>query len=84
MRRWVTLGIVALAAAMWCAPATGRADVGDPAQAAREIADARERANQSAQAYFDQQAKLDELDTEQQELTDRTDAAQQDVDELQD
>ena len=84
MRRWVTLGIVALAAAMWCAPATGRADVSDPAQAAREIADARERANQSAQAYFDQQAKLDELDTAQQELTDRIDAAQQDVDELQD
>src|SRR3954447_297717 len=82
MRRWV-VGIAVCAAAAWCVPATGRADDSDPVRAAHEIADARDRANQAAQAYFDQQSKLDALDTEQQELSDRIVGAQQDVDELQ-
>src|SRR3954447_2036614 len=83
MRRWVTLGIAVCAAVVWWVPATSRADVTDPVQAAREIADARDRADQAAQDYFDQASKLDQLATDQSDLTTRIAAAQRDVDDLQ-
>jgi len=82
MRRWLTLLLVISVATAWCAPAITHADDGDPAQAAREIADARERANAAAQVYFDQQSVVDELDTEQAQLSTQIAAAQQLVDEL--
>ncbi len=48
-----------------CAGSTAvRADEVTPAQAAKEIADARDRADSAAQAYFDQQSKVDRLTTE--------------------
>src|SRR4051794_37813402 len=82
MRRSVMLGIVACASVVWWVPAVGRAEVTDPLQVAREIADARDRADQAAQVYFDQESKLDQLDTDQADLTDRIAAAQRDVDDL--
>ncbi len=67
MRRFVPL-VLALCALAPMAPATAaRAD--DPAQqAAREIADARERANAAADAYFQSESRLDELSIETQTL----------------
>lgn len=82
MRRWPRLLCAACALALWAAPAVGRADDTDPAQAAREIADARQRANDAAKAYFDQQSKLDVLATDQDALDDQIAATQRQVDAL--
>src|SRR3954451_15131303 len=82
MRRWVRLVVATCSGALWCVPAAGHADDTDPAQAAREIADARQRANDAAQAYFDQQSTIDGLTTEQDALDVKIAAAQRDVDAL--
>lgn len=52
-------------------------------QAAREIADARERANAAADAYFEAESKLDTLDIERQRLADDVAELQGQVDDLQ-
>ena len=54
----------------------------DPVGVAKQIADARQRANDAAQAYFDQQSKIDQLDTDQATLNTKIVAAQRDVDAL--
>ncbi|MFT3854323.1 MAG: peptidoglycan DD-metalloendopeptidase family protein [Ilumatobacteraceae bacterium] len=82
MRRWARLIVIGAAVALWSVPALGRADDVDPAQAAREIADARQRANDAAGAYFDQEAKIAQLTDEQDALSVKISAAQRDVDEL--
>ncbi len=82
MRRWVSLLCAGAALAWCCVPAVAAADEADPGQAAREIADARQRADDAARLYFDQESKLDALGTEQDELQVRIDATQREVDEL--
>lgn len=82
MRRWARLIVIGAAVALWSVPAVGRADDVDPAQAAREIADARQRANAAAGAYFDQEAKIAVLTDEQDALSVKIAAAQRQVDEL--
>jgi murein DD-endopeptidase MepM/ murein hydrolase activator NlpD len=58
------------------------ADDSDAQRAAKEIADARERANAAATAVFDAESKLDELDMAEQQLTQEVAAMQVQVDQL--
>src|ERR1700749_2943953 len=83
MRRCLTLFVVAcLAASTAMVHVPVHADDTDPVQAAKDIADARDRANQAAQAYFDEESKIDDLNTAQAQLQTQIDAAQQAVDAL--
>ncbi|MEN9645639.1 MAG: hypothetical protein RL238_2308 [Actinomycetota bacterium] len=82
MRRFLPL-VLALSALVPVAPAhLVRAE--DPAeQAAREIADARERANAAADAYFQAESRLDQLSLEAQALEAEVADLQGQVDALQ-
>ena len=60
-----------------------RADDAAAEQAAREIADARERANAAADALFQAEADLDALDLQQAQLQLDVDALQAQIDQLQ-
>ncbi|MEQ1873300.1 MAG: peptidoglycan DD-metalloendopeptidase family protein [Ilumatobacteraceae bacterium] len=62
---------------------TGFADESDAQRAAREIADARERANQAADAYFEAESMLDGLEVEAQELQAKVVELENQVSELQ-
>jgi murein DD-endopeptidase MepM/ murein hydrolase activator NlpD len=59
------------------------ADDSDAQRAAKEIADARERANAAATAVFDAESRLDQLDIEQAALRQEVAVLQAQVDELQ-
>ena len=68
MRRLVAMSIVLCALVPMGSGPIVRADVSDAQQAAEEIAEARERANAAADAYFEAESLLDELEVEAQEL----------------
>ncbi len=53
----------------------GRADDTDAQKAAKEIADARERANAAADAYFASESRIDQLDLQQNQLQSEISAA---------
>jgi murein DD-endopeptidase MepM/ murein hydrolase activator NlpD len=76
--------LVGLALVLSVAPtAPGFADDSDAQRAAKEIADARERANAAATAVFDAESRLDQLDIEQETLRQEVAALQAQVDQLQ-
>jgi murein DD-endopeptidase MepM/ murein hydrolase activator NlpD len=61
----------------------GRADDTDAQKAAKEIADARERANAAADAYFASESRIDQLDLQQNQLQSEISALEGDVKALQ-
>jgi murein DD-endopeptidase MepM/ murein hydrolase activator NlpD len=79
---WAILaGMALLVPAVPSAPV--RADDSAAEQAAKEIADARERANAAADALFQAEADLDALDIQQAQLESEVAALQEQIDELQ-
>ncbi|MEO5899281.1 MAG: peptidoglycan DD-metalloendopeptidase family protein [Ilumatobacteraceae bacterium] len=83
MRRCLALLVVTCAVASMLTPSSvARADDGGPDAAATSIADARERADAAAQAYFDQESKLDQLNTDEDELQTSIAGLQATVDDL--
>lgn len=81
-RKALALGIVAALASLTGAPAGAQAD-DDPAErAAREIAEARERANQAAEEYFAAEARLERLQLDQEHLQDELAEVLIEVDDL--
>jgi murein DD-endopeptidase MepM/ murein hydrolase activator NlpD len=83
MRRPLAL-LVGLALVLSVVPAAPSfADDSDAQRAAKEIADARERANAAATAVFDAESRLDQLDIEQAALRQEVAGLQAQVDELQ-
>ncbi len=76
--------LVGLVLVLSVAPtAPGFADDSDAQRAAKEIADARERADAAATAVFDAESRLDQLDIEQETLRQEVGALQAQVDQLQ-
>ena len=61
----------------------GRADDTEAEKAAKEIADARERANAAADAYFASESRIDQLDLQQNQLQSEISALEGDVKALQ-
>ena len=61
----------------------GRADPTEAEKAAKEIADARERANAAADAYFASESRIDQLDLQQNQLRSEITALEGDVKALQ-
>ena len=61
----------------------GRADDTEAQKAAKEIADARERANAAADAYFASESRIDQLDLQQNQLQSEITALEGDVKALQ-
>jgi peptidoglycan LD-endopeptidase LytH len=61
----------------------GRADDTEAQKAAKEIADARERANAAADAYFASESRIDQLDLQQNQLQSEISALEGDVKALQ-
>lgn len=69
MRRFAMVSLFAACVVVPALPArTTHADDTAAEQAAREIADAREQANQAADAYFEAESTLDSLSVDQQQL----------------
>lgn len=83
MRRLVPL-VLALCFVVPFVPASvGRADDSAAEQAAKEIADARERANAAADAYFSAESRIDQLAVDEQQLLGEVDSLQAEVSALQ-
>jgi septal ring factor EnvC (AmiA/AmiB activator) len=79
--------LVVVAAVCFLAPLSvttvGRADDTEAEKAAKEIADARERANAAADAYFASESRIDQLDLQQNQLQSEITALEGDVKALQ-
>ncbi len=84
MRRFASMLIAACALVPMASGHTVTADDSDAQQAAREIADARERANAATDAYFTAESVLDGLQVEAQELEAQITDLQTQVSSLQD
>src|SRR3954468_11819978 len=83
MRRiLVILGVVCLIAPLMTTTIGGASDT-EAEKAAKEIADARERANAAADAYFASESRIDQLDLQQDQLQTEITALEGDVKALQ-
>ncbi len=83
MRRILVLVTAVCFFAPLSVTAVGRADETDAEKAATEIADARERANAAADAYFASESRIDQLDLQQNQLQSEITALEGDVKALQ-
>jgi murein DD-endopeptidase MepM/ murein hydrolase activator NlpD len=81
-RRLITLVIGAAMIASAASPVAAQTDEDAAERAAREIAAARERANQAAEDYFDAESELDQLELQQDRLQDELELLAEEVEEL--
>ena len=83
MRRILAIVSAVCVVAPLLSTTAGRAEGTEAEQAAREIADARERANAAADAYFASESRIDELTLQENQLRSEITALEGDVKALQ-